>query len=113
CSLGSSHDAVDWRQIRPVECRLLAPHLESHRSRTREERLHAYRVQELETHPQAHLERLEFSTVGVQGNPALRRVQSQRICDVDDVNPAYTSRRCSHGKCGFTHEDNRDDDEFK
>jgi hypothetical protein len=29
CSLGSSHDAVDWRQIRPVECRLLAPLLKA------------------------------------------------------------------------------------
>ena len=33
--------------------------------------------------------------------------------NVDDVNPAYTSQRCSHGECGFTHEDNRDDDEFE
>jgi len=33
--------------------------------------------------------------------------------DVDDVNPAYTSQRCSHGDCGFTHEDNRDEDEFE
>jgi IS605 OrfB family transposase len=33
--------------------------------------------------------------------------------DVDDVSPAYTSQRCSHGECGFTHEDNRDGDEFK
>ncbi|WP_042662523.1 RNA-guided endonuclease TnpB family protein [Haloferax sp. ATB1] len=33
--------------------------------------------------------------------------------DVDDVNPAYTSQRCSHGECGFTHEDNRDGDEFE
>ena len=32
---------------------------------------------------------------------------------VDDVNPAYTSQRCSHGDCGFTHEDNRDGDEFE
>ena len=30
---------------------------------------------------------------------------------VDFVNPAYTSRRCSH--CGFTHEDNRDDKAFE
>ena len=30
---------------------------------------------------------------------------------VDFVNPAYTSQRCSH--CGFTHEDNRDDKQFK
>ncbi|WP_435186461.1 RNA-guided endonuclease InsQ/TnpB family protein [Halobellus sp. EA9] len=30
---------------------------------------------------------------------------------VDTVNPAYTSQRCSH--CGFTHENNRDDKEFK
>jgi IS605 OrfB family transposase len=33
--------------------------------------------------------------------------------DVDDVAPAYTSQRCSHGECGFTHEDNRDGDEFE
>jgi len=33
--------------------------------------------------------------------------------DVDDVAPAYTSQRCSHGDCGFTHEDNRDGDEFE
>ena len=32
---------------------------------------------------------------------------------VDDVNPAYTSQRCSHGECGFTHKDNRDGDEFE
>ena len=32
--------------------------------------------------------------------------------DVDDVAPAYTSQRCSHGECGFTHEDNREGDEF-
>ena len=32
---------------------------------------------------------------------------------VDDVNPAYTSQRCSHGECGFTHENNRDGDEFE
>jgi putative transposase len=30
---------------------------------------------------------------------------------VDFINPAYTSQRCSH--CGFTHEDNRDDKQFK
>ena len=29
---------------------------------------------------------------------------------VDFVNPAYTSQRCSH--CGFTHEDNREDEQF-
>lgn len=87
--------------------------LESHRSGSREERLHGYRVQELETCLQAYLERLEVSTVGVQGNPALRRVQSGRIWDVNDVNPAYTSRRCSYGECGFTHEETRDDDEFE
>ena len=33
--------------------------------------------------------------------------------DVDDVAPAYTSQHCSHGECGFTHEDNRDGDEFE
>jgi putative transposase len=32
--------------------------------------------------------------------------------DADDVAPAYTSQRCSHGECGFTHEDNREGDEF-
>ena len=32
--------------------------------------------------------------------------------DLDDVAPAYTSQRCSHGECGFTHEDNREGDEF-
>ena len=33
--------------------------------------------------------------------------------EVDDVGPAYTSQRCSHGECGFTHENNRDGDEFE
>ena len=33
--------------------------------------------------------------------------------DVDDMNPAYTPQRCSHGECGITHEDNRDGDEFE
>ena len=33
--------------------------------------------------------------------------------EVDDVNPTYTSQRCSHGECGFTHENNRDGDEFE
>jgi len=28
------------------------------------------------------------------------------------VNPAYTSQQCSYTECGFTHEDNRDGDEF-
>ena len=32
--------------------------------------------------------------------------------DVDDVKPQYTSQQCSHSECGFTHEDNRDGDEF-
>ena len=32
---------------------------------------------------------------------------------VDDVKPQYTSQRCSHSECGFTHEDNRDGDEFE
>jgi putative transposase len=32
---------------------------------------------------------------------------------VSTVNPAYTSQRCSHGDCEFTHEDNRDGDEFE
>jgi IS605 OrfB family transposase len=31
---------------------------------------------------------------------------------VEVVNPAYTSQHCSHSECGFTHEDNRDGDEF-
>ncbi|TKX68532.1 RNA-guided endonuclease TnpB family protein, partial [Halorubrum sp. GN11GM_10-3_MGM] len=31
---------------------------------------------------------------------------------VEGVNPAYTSQQCSHSECGFTHEDNRDGDEF-
>ena len=31
---------------------------------------------------------------------------------VEMVNPAYTSQQCSHTECGFTHEDNRDGDEF-
>jgi len=31
---------------------------------------------------------------------------------VESVHPAYTSQRCSHSECGFTHEDNRDGDEF-
>ena len=33
--------------------------------------------------------------------------------DVDDVAPAYTSQRCSHSECGFTHEGNRERDEFE
>ncbi|GAB6878336.1 RNA-guided endonuclease TnpB family protein [Halorubrum gandharaense] len=32
---------------------------------------------------------------------------------VDDVSPSYTSQQCSHSECGFTHEDNRDGDEFE
>ncbi|MFD1572047.1 RNA-guided endonuclease InsQ/TnpB family protein [Halorubrum laminariae] len=32
---------------------------------------------------------------------------------VDTVQPAYTSQRCSHSDCGFTHEDNRDGDGFE
>lgn len=32
---------------------------------------------------------------------------------VDDVNSAYTSQRCSHSACGFTHGDHRDGDEFE
>jgi len=31
---------------------------------------------------------------------------------VETVNPAYTSRRCSHEACGFTHKQNRDGDQF-
>ena len=31
---------------------------------------------------------------------------------VEMVNPAYTSRQCSHTECGFTHTQNRDGDEF-
>ena len=33
--------------------------------------------------------------------------------DVEDINPYYTSQRCSHSECGFTHEENRDGDEFE
>nr|WP_269785458.1 transposase [Halobacterium noricense] len=32
---------------------------------------------------------------------------------VESVEPAYTSQRCSHAACGFTHEDNRDGDDFE
>ena len=32
---------------------------------------------------------------------------------VDEVKPQYTSQRCSHTECGFTHEDNRDGDKFE
>nr|WP_305882749.1 transposase [Haloplanus ruber] len=32
---------------------------------------------------------------------------------VDDVKPQYTSQQCSQSECGFTHEDNRNGDEFK
>ena len=32
---------------------------------------------------------------------------------VEDVPPQYTSQRCSHSECGFTHEDNRAGDEFE
>ncbi len=31
---------------------------------------------------------------------------------VETVNPAYTSQRCSHSACGFTHGDNRNGDAF-
>jgi len=31
---------------------------------------------------------------------------------VETVQPQYTSQRCSDTECGFTHEDNRDSDEF-
>jgi len=31
---------------------------------------------------------------------------------VEMVNPAYTSRQCSHTECGFTHKQNRDGDKF-
>jgi IS605 OrfB family transposase len=31
---------------------------------------------------------------------------------VEVVNPAYTSQQCSHSECGFTHEGNRNSDEF-
>ncbi len=32
---------------------------------------------------------------------------------VEEVRPQYTSQRCSHSECGFTHENNRDGDEFE
>lgn len=32
---------------------------------------------------------------------------------VETVAPQYTSQRCSHGECGFTHDENRDGDEFE
>ena len=32
---------------------------------------------------------------------------------VKQVNPQYTSRKCSHTDCGFTHEDNRDNSSFE
>ena len=32
---------------------------------------------------------------------------------VEDVEPKYTSQRCSHTDCGFTHEDNRDGERFE
>jgi IS605 OrfB family transposase len=31
---------------------------------------------------------------------------------VKSVHPAYTSQRCSHAACGFTHENNREGDDF-
>ena len=31
---------------------------------------------------------------------------------IEVVNPAYTSQQCSHTECGFTHDDNRNGDEF-
>lgn len=31
---------------------------------------------------------------------------------VKQANPQYTSRKCSHPDCGFTHEDNRDGSSF-
>ncbi len=50
---------------------------------------------------------------------AFREVQRQteyKACAegiaVEIVGPAYTSQRCSHADCGFTHEDNRHGDEF-
>jgi IS605 OrfB family transposase len=33
--------------------------------------------------------------------------------NVDTVAPQYTSQQCSHSACGFTHENNRDGDEFE
>jgi IS605 OrfB family transposase len=32
---------------------------------------------------------------------------------VEQVDPDHTSQRCSHTDCGFTHEDNRDGEQFK
>jgi len=36
-----------------------------------------------------------------------------RSVAVKQVEPDHTSRRCSHTDCGFTHEDNRDGEQFK
>ena len=32
---------------------------------------------------------------------------------VEQVEPDHTSQRCSHTDCGFTHEDNRDGEQFR
>lgn len=33
--------------------------------------------------------------------------------ETEQVGPEYTSRRCSHADCGFTHEDNRSGERFE
>ena len=37
----------------------------------------------------------------------------QRGVSVEQVPPGHTSQRCSHTDCGFTHEDNRDGEQFQ
>jgi putative transposase len=37
----------------------------------------------------------------------------ERGVTVEQVEPDHTSQRCSHTDCGFTHEDNRDGEQFR
>jgi IS605 OrfB family transposase len=37
----------------------------------------------------------------------------ERGVTIEQVEPDHTSQRCSHTDCGFTHEDNRDGEQFK